>query len=70
MRPLALANLISLDVCLFILKVLHTDLGQKHYHVCHRRGTIVWLAAVLPKNKARLFSMNRSWPRQFEVAHL
>jgi 3-hydroxybutyryl-CoA dehydrogenase len=32
--PLALADLIGLDVCLFILEVLHNDLGEDKYRPC------------------------------------
>ncbi len=32
--PLALADLIGLDVCLAILNVLHTDLGDTKYRAC------------------------------------
>jgi 3-hydroxybutyryl-CoA dehydrogenase len=32
--PLALADLIGLDVCLFILNVLHDDLGEDKYRPC------------------------------------
>ncbi|UCE61094.1 MAG: 3-hydroxybutyryl-CoA dehydrogenase [Phycisphaerales bacterium] len=34
MGPLALADLIGLDVCLFILEVLHRDLGEDRYRPC------------------------------------
>ncbi len=34
MGPLALADLIGLDVCLFILEVLHRDLGEDKYRPC------------------------------------
>ena len=34
MGPLALADLIGLDVCLFILEVLHKDLGEDKYRPC------------------------------------
>jgi 3-hydroxybutyryl-CoA dehydrogenase len=34
MGPLALADLIGLDVCLFILEVLHQDLGDDKYRPC------------------------------------
>ncbi len=34
MGPLALADLIGLDVCLFILNVLHTGLGDPKYRPC------------------------------------
>ena len=32
--PLALADLIGLDTCLFILNVLHSDLGDDKYRAC------------------------------------
>ncbi|UCC32830.1 MAG: 3-hydroxybutyryl-CoA dehydrogenase, partial [Phycisphaerales bacterium] len=32
--PLALADLIGLDVCLDILQVLHRDLGEDRYRPC------------------------------------
>jgi len=34
MGPLTLADLIGLDVCLFIMEVLHTDLGDSKYRPC------------------------------------
>jgi len=34
MGPLALGDLIGLDVCLFILEVLHRDLGEDRYRPC------------------------------------
>jgi 3-hydroxybutyryl-CoA dehydrogenase len=34
MGPLALADLIGLDTCLFILEVLHRDLGDDRYRPC------------------------------------
>ncbi len=34
MGPLALADLIGVDVCLFILEVLHRDLGEDRYRPC------------------------------------
>jgi len=34
MGPLALADLIGLDVCLAIMEVLHRDLGDSKYHPC------------------------------------
>jgi len=34
MGPLALADLIGLDVCLFIMEVLHRDLGEDRYRPC------------------------------------
>ncbi len=34
MGPLALADLIGLDTCLFILRVLHRDLGDPKYRPC------------------------------------
>jgi 3-hydroxybutyryl-CoA dehydrogenase len=34
MGPLALADLIGLDVCLAILEVLHTGLGEDKYRPC------------------------------------
>lgn len=34
MGPLALADFIGLDTCLFILQVLHRDLGDSKYRPC------------------------------------
>ena len=34
MGPLALADLVGLDVCLDILEVLHTGLGDPKYRPC------------------------------------
>jgi 3-hydroxybutyryl-CoA dehydrogenase len=34
MGPLALADLIGLDVCLAVLKVLHEELGDDKYRPC------------------------------------
>lgn len=34
MGPLALADLIGLDTCLFIMRVLHRDLGDSKYRPC------------------------------------
>ncbi len=34
MGPLALADLIGLDVCLSIMEVLHKDLGDSKYRPC------------------------------------
>jgi 3-hydroxybutyryl-CoA dehydrogenase len=34
MGPLALADLIGLDTCLFIMQVLHRDLGDSKYRPC------------------------------------
>ena len=34
MGPLALADLIGLDVCLFIIEVMHRDLGEDRYRPC------------------------------------
>jgi 3-hydroxybutyryl-CoA dehydrogenase len=34
MGPLALADLIGLDTCLFIMQVLHRDLGEDKYRPC------------------------------------
>lgn len=34
MGPLALADLIGIDVCLFIMEVLHRDLGDDKYRPC------------------------------------
>ena len=34
MGPLALADFIGLDTCLFIMQVLHRDLGDSKYRPC------------------------------------
>ncbi len=34
MGPLALADLIGIDVCLFIMEVLHRDLADDKYRPC------------------------------------
>ena len=41
MGPLALADLIGLDVCLFILEVLHRDLGEDRYRPAPTLRTMV-----------------------------
>ena len=34
MGPLKLADLIGIDVCLYIIKVLHNDFGDDKYKPC------------------------------------
>ena len=34
MGPLALADLIGLDVCLYVMDVLHRELGDSKYRAC------------------------------------
>jgi 3-hydroxybutyryl-CoA dehydrogenase len=41
MGPLALADLIGVDVCLFIMQVLHRDLGDDKYKPCPLLETMV-----------------------------
>jgi len=54
MGPLALADLIGLDVCLDILEVLHRDLGEDRYRPCPLLRKTV-LAGRLGKKSGRGF---------------
>jgi 3-hydroxybutyryl-CoA dehydrogenase len=52
--PLALADLIGLDVCLAILQVLHRDLGEDKYRPCPLLARMV-AAGRLGKKSGRGF---------------
>ncbi len=56
MGPLALADLIGLDVCLFILEVLHRDLGEDRYRPCPLLRKLVKAGRTGRKTKHGFFS--------------
>ena len=56
MGPLALADLIGLDVCLFILEVLHRDLGEDRYRPCPLLRKIVQAGRLGRKSKQGFYS--------------
>lgn len=55
MGPLALADLIGLDVCLFILEVLHRDLGEDRYRPCPLLRKMVQAGRLGRKSKHGFF---------------
>jgi 3-hydroxybutyryl-CoA dehydrogenase len=55
MGPLALADLVGLDVCLFILEVLHRDLGEDRYRPCPLLRKMVAAARLGRKTKQGFF---------------
>jgi 3-hydroxybutyryl-CoA dehydrogenase len=55
MGPLALADLIGLDVCLFILEVLHRDLGEDRYRPCPLLRKMVHAGQLGKKSKQGFF---------------
>ena len=55
MGPLALADLIGLDVCLFILEVLHRDLGEDRYRPCPLLRKMVAAGRLGKKSKQGFF---------------
>lgn len=55
MGPLALADLIGLDVCLFILEVLHRDLGEDRYRPCPLLRKMVAAGRLGKKTKQGFF---------------
>jgi 3-hydroxybutyryl-CoA dehydrogenase len=55
MGPLALADLIGLDVCLFILEVLHRDLGEDRYRPCPLLRKMVHAGRLGRKTKQGFF---------------
>ena len=55
MGPLALADLIGLDVCLFILEVLHRDLGEDRYRPCPMLRKLVQAGRLGRKSKHGFF---------------
>ena len=56
MGPLALADLIGLDVCLHILEVLHRDLGEDRYRPCPLLRKLVAAGRLGRKSKQGFFS--------------
>ncbi|MCH7808208.1 MAG: 3-hydroxybutyryl-CoA dehydrogenase [Planctomycetes bacterium] len=55
MGPLALADLIGLDVCLFILEILHRDLGEDRYRPCPLLRKMVQAGRLGRKSKQGFF---------------
>lgn len=55
MGPLALGDLIGLDVCLFILEVLHHDLGEDRYRPCPLLRKMVAAGRLGRKSKQGFF---------------
>ena len=56
MGPLALADLIGTDVCLFILEVLHRDLGEDRYRPCPLLRKMVLAGRMGRKTKHGFYS--------------
>lgn len=56
MGPLALADLIGLDVCLHILEVLHNDLGEDRYRPCPLLRRMVQAGRMGRKSKQGFFT--------------
>jgi 3-hydroxybutyryl-CoA dehydrogenase len=56
MGPLALADLIGVDVCLFILEVLHRDLGEDRYRPCPLLRKMVDAGRLGKKTKRGFYS--------------
>jgi 3-hydroxybutyryl-CoA dehydrogenase len=56
MGPLALADLIGLDVCLFIMEVLHRDLGEDRYRPCPLLRRMVEAGRLGRKSQQGFFS--------------
>ncbi len=56
MGPLALADLIGTDVCLFILEVLHRDLGEDRYRPCPLLRKMVDAGRLGKKTKRGFYS--------------
>ena len=56
MGPLALADLIGLDVCLHIMEVLHNDLGEDRYRPCPLLRRMVQAGRMGRKSKQGFFT--------------
>ena len=59
MGPLALADLIGLDVCLFILEVLHRDLGEDRYRPCPMLRKLVQAGRLGAKTKHGFYTYEK-----------